>query len=375
MPKVKETVLQLDLTALEHNYRHLRSKLDHGVKFMAVVKAFAYGSDAQKVALHLQSLGAEYFAVAYTKEGVALREAGVTRPIMVLHPQELHLEDIVDHCLEPSLYSHHILSAFLKMAGEKGFKDYPIHLKFNTGLNRLGFCERDTVHLLEMARQNPAVRVASVLSHLAATEDPAEREFTLQQIHRFHNIQKRMTEALPAPCMAHLLNTSGILNYPQAQYSMVRSGIGLYGYGNGADEDLQMRPVATLKTIVAQVHHLEAGESVGYNRAYTSSEKRTTATLPLGHADGIARIYGHGRGQVMVNGQKAPIVGNVCMDMLMVDVTGIPCKEGDEVLVFGPGHTAAAFAEGAGTISYELLTGISQRVARQYHYGPQDADP
>ncbi|WP_067030683.1 alanine racemase [Allomuricauda sp. CP2A] len=365
MGKIGETTLQIDLTALEHNYTYLRSKIAPKTKFLAVVKAFAYGSDMVSIAQKMEQLGVDYLAVAYVKEGVLLRDAGIKTPILVLHPLPSNFDEIIDRCLEPSLYSRKILSEFLQVAKSKNQKDYPVHIKFNTGLNRLGFNETDVDFVSEKLKGNKAVKVASVFSHLAASEDLDEKSFSLNQINAFKRISDGLTQKLGYAPMRHMLNTSGILNYPEAQFEMVRSGIGLYGYGNDANIDAQLRPVASLKTIISQIHHIGENETVGYNRAYTSESARTTATLPLGHADGIGRQYGNGKASVLIHGKKAPIIGNVCMDMIMVDVTGIDCQEGDEALVFGSGNSAEDFAAGAKTISYEILTAISQRVKRE----------
>ncbi len=364
MPIAQETQLEIDLSALEGNYRYLRSKIAPETKFLAVVKAFSYGHDAAVVAQKLESLGVDYFAVAYAQEGEALRDAGIKSRILVLHPAPVNFKTIIDRCLEPSLYSRRILSSFMETAAMEGQVGYPIHLKFNTGLNRLGFGEQDLDFITGAVKDAQSLKIASVFSHLAASEDPGERAFTLGQISAYDAICARLFEALPYKPMRHLLNTSGIVNYPQAQYDMVRSGIGLYGFGNEASVDAKLRPVASLKTVISQLHTIKPNESVGYNRGFISETTMTTATLPLGHADGIGRQYGKGRGFVYVHGKKAPIVGNVCMDMIMVDVTSIECREGDEVVVFGENAPAEALAAAAGTISYELLTGISQRVKR-----------
>ena len=364
MAKARETVLELNLEALAHNYRYLRSKLRSETKFLSVVKAFAYGSDAQIIAKKLQELGTDYFAVAYTNEGVALREAGITKPILVLHPQEVSFDAIIEHCLEPSIYAMHILDGFLRTAKKNGQNQYPVHLKFNTGLNRLGFKKEDIPQIATKLNGAKEIKALSLFSHLAASEDHSEKEFTLKQIKLFYTIAEQLDELLHNKTFRHLLNTSGIINYPEAQYDMVRSGIALYGYGNEAEVDKALKPVASLKTIIAQIHHLGANESVGYNRDFSTDRPTVTATLPLGHADGIGRHYGHGKTFVGVHGKKAPIIGNVCMDMIMIDITGIDCKEGDEVVIFGPELSAQEFAETAHTITYELLTGISQRVKR-----------
>lgn len=364
MDKVGETTLFLDLAALEHNYNYLRSKIAPETKFMAVVKAFAYGSDMVAVAKKMEKLGVDYFAVAYVNEGILLRDAGIKTPILVLHPLASNFDGIIDYCLEPSLYSNHILSQFIEAARAKKQVDYPVHIKFNTGLNRLGFNLGDIDTIVDKLNGNKAVKVTSVFSHLAASEDPKEQEFSLAQIDGFKKLSNAFIQKLGYAPMRHMLNTSGIVNYPEAQFEMVRSGIGLYGYGNDAQIDPQLQPIATLKTIISQIHEIGADESVGYNRAFKSNGPIKTATLPIGHADGIGRPYGKGRASVLIHGKMAPIIGNVCMDMIMVDVTGIDCNEGDEVVVFGPQKSAESFASGAGTISYEILTAISQRVKR-----------
>jgi len=365
MPKAQETVLQIDLNALKHNFEHLKSKLKSNTKVLAVVKAFAYGSDANEIAMHLQDLNIDYFAVAYVSEGVALRKAGITKPILVLHPIAVNFKTLITYCLEPNLYNAKVLNDFIKIASEEKQSNYPVHIKFNTGLNRLGFDENDIDFVAKTINETSVVKVASLFSHLAASEDLNERVFTLNQIARFNKITEKLIDLLGYKPMLHICNTSGILNYPEAHLDMVRTGIGLYGFGNSEKESKDLVPIATLKTIISQIHHIKQGESVGYNRAFKSELPIKTATLPIGHADGISRIYGKERGFVTINGKKAPIVGNVCMDMIMVNITGIDCQEGDEVIVFGPNTTTAEhLAEAAKTISYELITAISQRVKR-----------
>lgn len=365
MPKAQETILEIDLNALKHNFEYLKSKLNNGTKFLAVVKAFAYGNDADEIAKYLQNLDIDYFAVAYAAEGAALRNAGVTTPILVLHTLAVNFDIIIDQCLEPNLYNAKILNEFIAFASEQKQTDYPIHIKFNTGLNRLGFWEKDVDYILGKLKTSESVKVKSLFSHLAASEDLDERDFTLQQIKRFKAITKTFIEKIGYRPMLHISNTSAILNYPDSHFDMVRSGIGLYGFGNSKEESQHLKPIASLKTVISQIHRIEKGESVGYNRAYKSDALFTrTATLPLGHADGIGRIYGKEKGYVTIHGKKAPIIGNVCMDMIMVNITNIDCKEGDEVIIFDSTTSAETLAEAAATISYELITGISQRVKR-----------
>tara|TARA_R110002049_G_scaffold143633_3_gene305829 strand:+ start:3183 stop:4289 length:1107 start_codon:yes stop_codon:yes gene_type:complete len=364
MPKAQESVLEIDLKALKHNFQQLKSKLKTGTKFLAVVKAFAYGSDACEIANYLQELDVDYFAVAYINEGVALRNAGITKPILVLHPQAINFKTLIDYCLEPSLYSTKVLNEFITVASAEKQTDYPIHIKFNTGLNRLGFWKNDVDYMASKLKETKTVKVTSIFSHLAASEDLNEHDFTLNQIEKFISISKNFIDAIGYKPMLHICNTSGILNYPDAHFDMVRSGIGLYGFGNSEKENKHLKPIASLKTVISQIHNIEKGESVGYNRAYKSDDSLKTATLPIGHADGIGRQYGNGKGFVVIHGKKAPIVGNVCMDMIMVNVTNIDCKEGDEVIVFDSKTTAEHLAEQANTISYEIITAISQRIKR-----------
>ncbi len=369
MPKAQETVLEIDLGALTHNFNYLKSKLQSETKFLAVVKAFAYGSDSVEVAKHLQKLKVDYFAVAYTKEGVALRDAGVTTPILVLHPQPINFKTIINRCLEPSIYNAKVLNEFIAITEEQSQTDFPIHFKFNTGLNRLGFWENDVNYIVSKLKATKSVVAKSLFSHLAASEDSNELKFTERQIETFKTIAKEFESKISYKPWLHLCNTSGVINYPEAYFDMVRCGIGLYGFGNSAKEDENLKPIASLKSIISQIHKIEKGETVGYNRAYTAKGFEKTATIPIGHADGINRIYGNEKGFVIINGEKAPIIGNVCMDMIMVNITHINCSEGDEVIIFGSKHKAVDLAESAKTISYEIITSISQRVKRVFLNG------
>lgn len=366
MPNTQETVLEINLQALTHNFQYLKSKLKNNQKFLAVVKAFAYGSDSCIVSKHLEQLGVDYLAVAYTHEGVALRNNGISIPILVLHPQPANFDALIAHCLEPNLYSFRVLTSFMEAASRKEQKNYPVHLKFNTGLNRLGFGQRDITEICETISKNNTLRVHSIFSHLAASEDLSESAFSKDQILAFKEISNDITDCLGYTPIVHMCNTSGILNYPEAHFDMVRSGIGLYGFGNSKEENKNLRPIASLKTTISQIHTIEKGETVGYNRAFKSPAKIRTATIPIGHADGLGRQYGNGKGFVWINNQKAFIIGNVCMDMTMVDVTEISCKEGDEVVIFDETHTAENLAESTNTISYELITSVSQRIKRSF---------
>ena len=364
MPKATETTLEIDLNALGHNYRYLNSKIKAETKVLAVVKAFGYGSDVIAVANELVQLRVDYFAVAYANEGEALRMADIHLPILVLHPLPANFTLILNRCLEPSIYSRKMLVEFIAFAEKHKQQNYPIHLKFNTGLNRLGFSKNDISFISELLLNTDTVKVKSVLSHLAASEDLTEEKFTRAQVNSIRSISEELSEKLGYQPILHTVNTSGLINYPDAQFDMVRIGIGLYGFGNNAKENLELRPVAVLKTVISQIHTVQAGETVGYNRAFTSIEGTRTATLPIGHADGISRAYGNGIGWVTIRGKKAPIVGNVCMDMIMVDIGAIDCNEGDEVVVFGESPSAEELSSKINSIPYELLTAISQRVKR-----------
>lgn len=360
------TVLTINLQHLTHNFTVLKGKLRKGVKLLAVVKASAYGNDSVAIAKHLETLDVDYFAVAYANEGILLREAGIKTPILVLHPQPLNFDSLIAYNLEPNLYSFQVLRSFLEISAKYTTTAYPIHFKFNTGLNRLGFEPSDIEEIISLIKSNSSVKVASLFSHLAASEDPNETAFTLNQIEVFKKISSLFINSLGYTPLLHQSNTSGILNYPEAHFSMVRTGIGLYGYGNDSKYNSLLKPIATLTSRISQIHTLEKGGSLGYNRAFIASKTTRTATIPIGHADGINRIYGHQRGFVFINNQKAFILGNVCMDMIMVDITSIPCTEGDEVIIFDDTHTAATVAENSGTISYELITSISKRVTRRF---------
>ena len=362
---MSETVLEIHLSNLRHNYTFLRKQLSANTKLLAVVKAFGYGSDAIEAAKCLVSQGVDYFGVAYVQEGVNLRKAGITTPILVLHPQLSNLDELIEHKLEASVYCQPILDAMLLKIKKLNVSHYPVHLKFNTGLNRLGFDPKDATTLLELFKDNALwLLLQGVYSHLAASDDLSERTFTKTQLKIFSEIVDVFSPTHPKTTF-HVLNTSGVLHFPEAQYNMVRTGISLYGYANHPSADALLKPVLTLRTVISQIHILEKGDTLGYNRAFVAKARVKTATLPLGHADGIGRIYGNGKGYVMINGQEASILGNVCMDMIMVNVTDIDCRVGDMVIVIGPNASAEDLANSAGTISYEFITGLSQRIQRK----------
>lgn len=358
------TKLEIDLTAIDFNFNYFKSKLYKNTKVLVVVKAFGYGSNAIEIAKFLEPK-VDYFAVAYLDEGIALRNAGIETPILVLHPQKINFEKIINFNLEPNIYSVTSLKAFIEVSKKLKIEKYPIHIKFNTGLNRLGFTKNDLLEISTLINNQKEVVVKSIFSHVAASEDLNEREFTLQQINTFQSLSIEFCKQLNTKPFKHMLNTSGILNYAsEAQFDMVRLGIGLYGYANSIDTTEKLKNVLTLKSVISQIHTIEKGETVGYNRAFKATSNMKTATIPIGHADGISRQLGNGIGYVYINNKKAVIVGNVCMDMIMVNISGIDCSEGDEVIIYKNQQHVEDLAKSINTIPYEILTAISQRVRR-----------
>lgn len=357
------TILEIDANAVLHNLNFFRQRLHKKTKILVVVKAFGYGSDAVEMAKMVQN-EVDYFAVAYSMEGIALREAGIENPILVLHPQIANLQDIVKYRLEPNLYNFKVSDAFLTLADEAQLMNYPVHIKFNTGLNRLGFGRNDVPKLLTEIKKSNHIKVQSIFSHLASSEDPNEVSFTTEQINNFADIVQQIYAYLGYKPIVHTLNTSGVINYPQAQFDMVRIGIGLYGFGNHPKVTQQLKNTHHLKSVISQINLVQPNETVGYNRAFMAKKPTRSATVPIGHADGISRKLGNGNGFVTINKQVASIIGNVCMDMLMVDVTSIECNEGDEVIIFNHQDHINYMAHKCETISYEILTGLSQRIKR-----------
>lgn len=358
------TVLEIDLSSIEHNLNFFRSKLQNSTKILAVVKASAYGSDPLILSRFLEQQHVDYFAVAYADEGITLRKAGIKTPILVLHPQINNLELLIEYQLEPNLYSKKIFLCFLNLANKLKLSAYPIHLKFNTGLNRLGFKVSDTAFLLEQLKNQTSVYLNSIFSHLVASEDSGENAYSLNQIKSFKSISDSFVSVLGYKPVMHMSNTSGIINYPEAHFDMVRLGLGLFGFTNDPKLNSKLKNVLSLKTVISQIHDIAKGESVGYNRGFISEKEMKTATLPVGHADGFFRSFGQGRVSVKVNGQKAPIIGNVCMDMIMIDVTNIQCEEGDQVVIFDSQQDILDLADAACTISYEILTSFTNRIKR-----------
>ncbi|MBD3750511.1 MAG: bifunctional UDP-N-acetylmuramoyl-tripeptide:D-alanyl-D-alanine ligase/alanine racemase [Sphingobacteriales bacterium] len=366
--KVHDTVLEINLNALEFNLNHYKAKLKPGVKLMAMVKAFAYGSGSDEVANLLQHNRVDYLAVAYTDEGIALRQAGIHLPIMVLSPEVPSFEAILQYQLEPELYNFRILKAFADFLKEEKKQDYPVHLKLDTGMHRLGFDENEVPALCEYLKTQTELKVRSVLSHLAASESEEHRDYTQYQIQLFQKLSQQIKESLSYDFIRHIANTSAISRWPDAQFEMVRLGIGLYGIASVAEEQAGLQNVATLKTTITQIKHLKKGDTIGYGRRGVMLEDGKIATVKIGYADGYPRALGNGVGKMMINQQLAPTIGSICMDMCMLDVTGLEVKEEDDVIVFNEELSVYDLAKQLKTIPYEVLTNISQRVKRVYFY-------
>lgn len=366
--KAHETVLEVNLSSLIHNLNYYRSKIAPGTKLMAMVKAFSYGSGGFEIANILQHHHVDYLAVAYADEGIELRKAGITTPIMVMNPEEPSYNTMIRHDLEPEIFSFRVLKLFEEAVKRFGRKDapYPIHLKLDTGMHRLGFEEKEVNELAVRIGNSKFLEVRSIFSHLAGSDEPAHDEFTRNQIKKFGEMSEVIRSRFDYPVFRHILNSAGIVRFPGAQFEMVRLGIGLYGIGANAEEQAHLKNVSTLKTTVSQIKEIPAGESIGYSRKFVAKKDMRIATVPIGYADGLSRRLSNGKGKMIIKGKSAPIVGNVCMDMCMLDITDIQCSEGEEVIVFGSEYSAYEIARDMDTIPYEVFTGISRRVKRVY---------
>jgi alanine racemase len=365
--KTHETVLEINLNAISHNLNFYKSKLQPNTKMMVMVKAFGYGNGGFEIAKLLEYHQVDYLGVAFADEGISLKNAGIQLPIMVLNPESTSFPAIIQHELEPEIYSLKGLKAFLKIAEQQNLHQFPIHIKLDTGMHRLGF-EADTIQeLIQTLKGNQRVAIKSILSHMATSDAEEHKAFSLAQIRLFEELSNQLMQELHIQPIRHILNTSGISNFPEGQFDMVRLGIGLYGVSNDSEEQKYLENVSTLKSVISQIRTVPAGESVGYGRRFMAEKPTRVATIPIGYADGIARLWGNGVGYVLINNEKALILGSVCMDMLMVDVTGIACAEGDAVIVFGESPTVNEMAQKTQTIPYEILTSISQRVKRVFY--------
>ncbi|MCX6232499.1 MAG: bifunctional UDP-N-acetylmuramoyl-tripeptide:D-alanyl-D-alanine ligase/alanine racemase [Bacteroidetes bacterium] len=368
--KAHETVLEINLNAIIHNLNYYRSRLNPGTKLMAMVKAFSYGSGSFEIANTLQFHHVDYLAVAYADEGVELRKAGITLPIMVMNPEEQSFDTIIKYKLEPEIYSLRVFSLLeeiikLHLAGSQQVIN--IHIKLDTGMHRLGFEHKDLAELTERIKNNPQIQVQSVFSHLSASEDSQYDDFTHQQINLLTSMCKTIEDGLGYKVIRHILNSAGIIRFPEAQFEMVRLGIGLYGIASVGIEQKELENVGTLKTIISQIKHIPKNDTIGYSRKWIAKEDMNIAIIPIGYADGLNRKLGNGKGKVLINNMFVPIIGNICMDMCMVDISGIDAKENDEVIIFGEKYPVTYLAEEIDTIPYEILTTISRRVKRIFY--------
>ena len=367
--RTHDTVLEINLQHLIENINTYRSMLNPSTKMMCMVKANSYGVGSFEVANVLENNSVDYLGVAIADEGKELRKAGISLPIIVMNPEQSSYSTVIDFQLEPEIYSFRVLDLFVKKLIEKQISQpYPIHIKLETGMNRLGFHEDQYDHLIETLKQTPQVYVQSIFTHLATADMENEKEYANYQFARFNNGYQVLSDGLNIKPIKHCLNSPGIVAYNEHQYDMVRLGIGMYGYSEYTDfMSKKLKPVIQFKTVISQISELKVGETVSYGRRFIAERPSRIATLPVGYADGIRRSLGYGKGKVGVNGKLAPITGTICMDMMMIDVTDINCKEGDEVIIFGSYPTLADITKDLDTIPYEVLTSIDNRVNRVYY--------
>ena len=365
--KIHQTVLEINLNAITHNLNTYQRQLNAGVKLMAMVKAFSYGSGSFEIANLLQFHKVDYLAVAYADEGVELRKAGITLPIMVMNAEEITFDVLVQYNLEPELFSFGILSSFENYLKQSGINNYPVHIKLDTGMHRLGFEQKAIEELCDKLRSTAAFKIQSVFSHLAASDSAMHDDFTASQASAFLQGCEQIKKVTGYSFLRHIANTSAINRHKDLQLDMVRLGIGLYGVDAEPSVQQHLKNVTTLKTTISQIKKIKEGESIGYSRKGIAARDSVIATVRIGYADGYPRSLSNGVGKMWVRGKLVPVIGNVCMDMTMLDMTGIDVNEGDEVIVFGEQLPVNEMAKWAQTITYEILTGISQRVKRVYY--------
>lgn len=362
-----DTVLEINLNAILHNINYHKSLLNPTTKMMAMVKANSYGLGSYEISEFLQHHHIDYLGVAFVDEGVELRKKGITVPIIVMNPEQHSYETVVEYNLEPEIYSFRVLDLFYQAVQKSGYdKKYPIHIKLETGMHRLGFKDFELDELSEnLAKKN--LKVQSIFSHLSSSDMPTEKQFTLHQLKTFEENSNHLIEKLGYTPIRHILNSSGIINYTHHQYDMVRIGIGMLGESQNSEIQKQLRSVVSFKTVISQISDVEEGESIGYSRRFKTEHTTKIATIPVGYADGIPRLIGNQVGKVGIHKTLAPIVGSICMDMMMINIDHIPnVKEGDTVTVFNAKPSLKEFAEYCNTITYEVLTSISPRVKRIY---------
>ncbi|MDE5878188.1 MAG: bifunctional UDP-N-acetylmuramoyl-tripeptide:D-alanyl-D-alanine ligase/alanine racemase [Muribaculaceae bacterium] len=366
--RTHETVLEVNLDSITKNYNYFRRQLPQGTGVICMVKASGYGAGSREIAKTLQDAGAAYLAVAVLDEGIDLRENGITMPIMVMNPKVVNYKAMFAYHLEPEIYSLEMLGDVIREAHKNGINDYPVHIKLDTGMHRMGFIESEISELLKILTECHEIKVSSVFSHLATADEPAMDDYTLMQLHTFDRLTGKMLATLPYSFRRHILNSAGILRFPQYHYDMVRLGIGLYGVNTlPPDIEQPLAVVSTLRTVIIALRQWEPGTTIGYGRHGKITRPSLIATIPIGYADGMNRHFGRGAISVRVNGHDAPTIGNICMDACMIDVTGIECKVGDYVEIFGNDTPIQRLADTLGTIPYEVLTSVSPRVKRVYY--------
>ena len=366
--KVHQTVLEVNLTAMVHNLKEYQRYLQPTTKVMAMVKAFSYGSGSAEVASVLQFHKVDYLAVAYADEGIDLRKSGIQMPIMVMNPEIITFQSLIEYNLQPEMYSFSILKAFNTYLQNEGLQQFPVHIKIDTGMHRLGFENADLDTLAGFLKENARLMVKSVFSHLVASENAIHDSFTQNQVQQFMHACDVIKEATGYTFIRHIANSAAIFRHPQFQFEMVRLGIGLYGVDSIAESELSLQPVATLRSTIAQIREVKKGETVGYSRKGMVHKDSLIATVRIGYADGFNRKLGNGVAYVLVKGKPAPVIGNVCMDMTMIDITGIDdVIEGDSVEIFGTQLPIQQVAKWCDTIPYEIMTSVSQRVKREYY--------
>ncbi len=364
--KKHQTRLEINLNAIIHNLNYFKAKLQSHTQIMAIVKASSYGSGTHEVVNMLDNQNINYLATALTDEGIQLRKEGIRLPIMIMNPEPTSIDSLIEYNLEPEIYSFESLAMFSKKTYMLTNRQYGIHLKINTGMNRLGFDENEIPQLIRQLKNNKVLKIRSIFSHLAAADEPQHDDFTRQQIAKFKRISDKIQDEFPYKILRHIANSAGILRFPEAHFDMVRLGIGLYGLSIKQNKHLQNS--STLISHISQVRDLSTSDTVGYSRKGKISQKSRVAIVPIGYADGLNRRLSNGNWAFIVNGKKAPILGNICMDMSMIDVTNIDAKAGDEVIIFGDAQTADQMATKLETISYEIITNIGERVKRVYYH-------
>ena len=365
--KSHDTVFEVNLNKLIDNVNYYRSLIKPEVKLMCMVKAMGYGSGSTEISKTLQHIGVDYLAVAYADEGVELRQSKVNLPIMVMNPEVDAFEDIINYQLEPEIYSFNILNAFVKKIDNLGIADsYPVHLKIDTGMHRLGFEESDLQKLAVELKKTPQLKIKSIFSHLAASGNLQQDDFTNEQFRVFEKAFELLEKELGYPMIKHICNSGGISRFKKSHYNMVRLGIGMYGIGINENEQNRLENVGTLKTRISQIKNLKKDQTVGYNRNGKVESDTKIATIPIGYADGFSRLLGNGNHGVYINGCFCKTIGNICMDMSIIDVSNVSCQEGDEVIIFENTQQINDLAKALHSISYEVLTNVSSRVKRIY---------